>query len=495
MLQILVCALFPATSTRVAASGASAARPVADHRSEAPRPRLVARSTWQRPVAAGSLGLYALFAAGLAQAQDAPVSDLSTCITALKRGAAEAGVRADTYERLTRGVQDFRPQIDRLTQSQPEFELRMWDYITRRVDPERVADGRQLLVEESDSLARIAARHGVDGATVVAVYGIETDFGRVQGRYPVVDATLSRACLRLGSDERRAQFHAALWLVQEGHVKVEDFTGSWAGAFGKTQFMPGTFRAYMADGDDSGTVDIIHNTADALATTARYLKALRWREGLPWGIEVRAEARLLASAAVDRGNQPCLSGAGGGACRSLAQWQAAGVGRAEGGGLFDAGAAAMPRDAPAALFAPTGPEGPVWLITQNYRAIWQYNRADAYALAIGLLSDQLRGRPGPRTPWPTDDPGVSRAEFREIQALLRQRGACDVTADGRDGPRTSAAIRAVEAARGLPETGRGGTKVLALLREEAARRGAAPAAAAGSAPDGAAAAACDAAPR
>lgn len=441
----------------------------------APTSRFIPRRP-MRPAARAASALLAGALAALgalpAAAQDTPRPDLAQCVSALQRGAAAAGVRPDTYERLTRDLQDLRPRIDQLTQSQPEFELRLWDYITRRVDPERVADGRQLLTEEAASLAKIAARHGVDGPTVVAVYGIETDFGRVQGRYPVIDATLSRACLRLDSGERRGQFHAALWLVQEGHVKAEEFTGSWAGAFGKTQFMPGTFRAYMADGDDSGTVDIIHSTPDALATTARYLKALRWRDGLPWGIEVRANAKLLGSAGVSAGNQPCLSGASGGACRSLAQWDSAGVQRLDGSRLLDGEGAALAREAPAALFAPTGPEGPVWLITQNYRAIWQYNRADAYALAIGLLSDHLRGRAGPRAPWPTDDPGVSRAEFREIQTLLRQRGACDVTPDGRDGPRTSAAIRAVEAEQGLPETGRGGVKVLALLRAGAARGGA-----------------------
>src|SRR5215813_2544383 len=103
---------------------------------------------------------------------------------------------------------------------------------------------------------------------------------------------------------------------------------------------------------------------------------------------------------------------------------------------------------------PAGPDGPAWLVTQNYQAIWRYNRADAYGLAIGLLSDALRGGPPQRVAWPTDDPGLSRAEFRELQALLAQGGECDLKVDGLEGPRTGAAIRAQEARLGWAETGR-----------------------------------------
>ncbi|HET8747753.1 MAG TPA: peptidoglycan-binding protein, partial [Ramlibacter sp.] len=122
----------------------------------------------------------------------------------------------------------------------------------------------------------------------------------------------------------------------------------------------------------------------------------------------------------------------------------------------------------AALLMPAGPQGPAWLVTPNYQAIWRYNRADTYALAIGLLSDALRGLPPPQAAWPTDDPGLSRAEFRELQQLLLDRGHCEVRVDGSEGPRTGAAIRAEEARLGRPETGRAGSQLLAALREQRA---------------------------
>ena len=128
-------------------------------------------------------------------------------------------------------------------------------------------DGQAILKREAEPLAGITRRLGVDAATVVSVFGVETDYGRVSGRYPVVDATLSRACLNLGSRERRAHFFAALQLLQEGQVQPEAFRGSWAGAFGLTQFMPGTFLQHREDGDGSGAVDIVGSVPDALATT------------------------------------------------------------------------------------------------------------------------------------------------------------------------------------------------------------------------------------
>jgi glucose-6-phosphate 1-epimerase len=341
------------------------------------------------------------------------------------------------------------------------------------VDPERIADGRALLASQSAALAAIDKRHGVDAATVVAVFGIETDYGRVQGRYPVVDATLSRACLNLDSTERRRNFFAALWLLQEGHVQPDNFFGSWAGAFGQTQFMPATFVAYMdAAAEGARRVDIVGNTADALATTARFLAALGWRSGLPWGVEVK-----LPDAALERFNAPesghrCLErGQPEGSCRTLAQWAADGVRRADGGPLLgEGGAPGWEPGLRTALLMPAGAAGPAWLLTPNYQAIWRYNRADAYGLAIGLLADALRGVPPPRQAWPTDDPLLPRQGMRELQALLQSRGYCEVQADGRDGPRTAAAIRAEERRLELPETGRSGSRILARLKAEKAEK-------------------------
>lgn len=420
--------------------------------------------------------------ASAAVAPAPPGPPFAQCIAALRRELPSyARVRPDTFDTYTRAAQDLRPTIATSTASQPEFKLAVWDYLARLVDDERIADGRRVLAEQADALAAIARRRGVDAATVVAVFGVETDYGRVRGRYPVVDATLSRSCLVPESGERRRHFFDALWLLQEGYVAPDRFFGSWAGAFGMTQFMPGTFAQYMDDGDGSGKADIIDSVPDALATTARYLEGLGWHGGTPWAVEVQAPAAAAGASALEQ-EHGCLAASAdaGGKCRSVHDWARLGVRRIDGTPLEE-GRPALDPSTRAALVMPAGPAGPAWLATPNFQALWRYNRADAYALAIGLLSDALRNGPSMRTPWPTDDPGLSRAQFRELQALLAARGYADVRPDGMNGPRTQAAVRAEEARLGWRESGRGGMKLLASLRA-AAPAAEAPASAASAAP-------------
>lgn len=403
----------------------------------------------------------AVSAGAPARAQDA--TGLAACIATLRheRPQQQPLVRVATFERYTRDATDLRGLIRAATETQPEFTLPVWDYLARLVDAQRVADGRQMLAAHAPALRAIAARRGVDAATVVAVFGVETDYGRIEGRYPVVDATLSRACLDLGSRERKRHFFAALWLLQQGLVEAESFRGSWAGAFGMTQFMPGTFIANMEAADGSARADIVGSAGDALATTARYLAGLGWADGLRWGVEVAPPGAALREMIAPEREHACLSKDDAtGKCRSVEQWVALGV-TAAGGAAID-----LPPDTRAALLAPAGEGGPAWLVTRNYQALWQYNRADAYALAIGLLSDALRGAAPLRSAWPTDDAGLSRAELRELQRTLIRRGHAQVVADGYDGPRTREAVRAEERRLGWPETGRAGARLAGELAAE-----------------------------
>jgi glucose-6-phosphate 1-epimerase len=432
-----------------------------------------------------------LLAAPSAHAQ--PAADFGSCVRSLRLELPKnPPLSLESFDRYTRDAEDLRPLIERSTATQPEFKLPIWDYLARLVDAQRETDGRAVLEREAQSLAVIERRQAVDAATVVAVFGVETDYGRVPGRYPVVDATLSRACLNLASRERKAHFFAALWLLQQGLVRPETFRGSWAGAFGLTQFMPGTYVQNMADGDDSGSVDIIDSVPDALATTARYLQGLGWTAGLPWGVEVSVPREPAPSWNALERDHGCLESATpAGLCRSVSQWAAAGVRRIDGSALAPSGddpETPWRADTVTALLMPAGIDGPAWLVTRNYQAAWRYNRADAYALAIGLLADRLRGAPPPRTPWPTDDAALSRAEFAELQTLLLRRGHCAVSPDGHDGPRTREAIAAEEPAQGMPPTGRAGARLLTALRATAAQPAvscadpAAPAASAASSP-------------
>jgi len=394
--------------------------------------------------------------------------DWQKCIGSLRAELPQhPDVSAETFDQQTRAAQDMRPAVEVATKSQPEFTKKVWDYVALLADAQRAADGQQILEREAAQLPAIASRYGVDPATMVAVFGVETDYGRVDGKYPVIDATLSRACANRDSKERRGQFFAALALVQQGVVRPAEFKGSWAGAFGLTQFMPGTFQRFKADGDGDGQIDIYHSVPDALATTANFLGSSGWSDKLPWGVEVKVPGAVAAQWNALERDHGCLAAATTeGQCRSVSQWASSGVTRVAGGPLLDPGAGGKRLDAAtrAALLMPAGPDGPAWLVTRNYEAVWRYNRADAYALAIGLLSDALRNEAPMRAAWPTDDPGLSRAEFRELQSMLLLRGHLDVTPDGHDGPRTQDAVRAEERARGLPESGRSGQKMLQLLR-------------------------------
>ena len=424
---------------------------------------------WRRWIDALALSALA-FCAAVSQAETAKPLPFATCIDNLRRELPQhPQVRAETFESQTREVQDLRIMILAATGSQPEFKLAVWDYIARLVDTQRIADGKAVLTAQAVPLQAIAGRRGVDAATAVAVFGVETDYGRVEGRYPVVDATLSRACLDSNSKERKRHFFAALWLLQQGLVKTESFRGSWAGAFGLTQFMPGTFVTYMDSGEGTGAaIDIVRSAPDALATTANFVAASGWVEGLRWGVEVKRSKELARGLSAAEREHGCLGvGASNKSdksdkCRSVDQWAALGVKPVAARGA--ATAPALPGDTLAALFAPAGDDGPAWLVTRNYQALWQYNRADTYALAIGLLSDALRGDPPMRAEWPTEDLGLGRAEMRELQGELVLRGHTEVSIDAYDGPLTRAAIRVEERGLGWPETGRAGARLLRALR-------------------------------
>jgi lytic murein transglycosylase len=442
-----------------------------------------ARRLARRGLQAVALGAGLLLGTG-ANAQ-APL-DFGRCIDSLRSELrAYPKVRPETFARHTRDAQDLRPPIHSATRTQPEFQLPVWEYLAKLADDKRVRDGRALLDREGPLLQRAAGPHGVDAATVVAILGAESDFGRLAGMYRVVDATLSRACLRLGDRERKAHFFAALWLLQEGLVAPEDFKGSWAGAFGMTQFMPGTYVRHMSDGDGDGVVDTVRSMADAVATAAAYLNHLGWADGLPWGVEVIAPRDIARLTSSSEREHACLSAAEPqGRCRRLDQWAALGVVRADGRPLLDPGAAApgWTGAAVTALLTPAGPQGPAWLVTRNFQVVWNYNRADAYALAIGLLSSALRGEPPLRAPWPTAEARetLSRTGMAALQELLVAAGQCEVVVDGYDGPVSRQAVRNEERRRGLPETGRPTASLLELLRREP--HAASPACATGAAP-------------
>jgi len=264
------------------------------------------------------------------------------------------------------------------------------------------------------------------------------------GRRPLVRSLATVSCF--GSRQRffRGELVATLRILQSGDVAPEALTGSWAGAFGQTQFMPSTFLQLAVDFDGDGRRDIVGSVPDALGSTANFLKRAGWISGQPWGYEVRLPANYDGPA-------------GRRTRQALAEWSRLGIRQISGGALTGSDQAA--------LLLPAGARGPAFLVFRNFNAIYSYNAAESYALAIAHLSDRLRGGAPFRTAWPTDDPGLSRAERRELQQLLAARGYDIGAVDGVIGSRTRAAIEAFQNSAGLPADGRAGARVLRALRD------------------------------
>lgn len=382
----------------------------------------------------------------LAQSGD-PAFD--RCLAGIQAQALKQGVSADGFTRLTTGLTPD-PSVLPLLDAQPEFTTPLWDYLAALVDSQRVDDGRARLAQHRDLLATVSAQYGVDPATIVAVWGVESDYGRVFGKRPLLQSLATLACNGRRQPFFRGELLSLLKLLDAGELSADGLTGSWAGAFGHTQFMPSTYARIAVDGDGDGRRDLVASIPDALASTANYLKKAGWRTGQPWGMEVTIPAGFNAALAGRTQRKP------------LSDWRALGIVPVGGGTLAPAG---LPADANAALLLPTGPKGPAWLVFRNYDAIYAYNAAESYALAIATLADRLRGGTGTVAAWPTDDPGIGRTERRELQTLLLARGHDIGTADGMIGTASRRAIQAEQQRLGLtPADGRAGQRILAALR-------------------------------
>jgi glucose-6-phosphate 1-epimerase len=394
----------------------------------------------------GALGALSLFAAPVVAA---PPDDFGRCLTGIQTQALKQGVSAEGFARLTAGLEPDLSVLP-LLDAQPEFTTPLWDYLAALVDTQRVDDGRARLTQHRELLTAVSTEYGVDPATIVAVWGVESDYGRVFGKRPLLQSLATLACNGRRQPFFRGELLSLLKLLDAGELSADGLTGSWAGAFGHTQFMPSTYARIAVDGDGDGRRDLVASIPDALASTANYLKKAGWRTGQPWGIEVTIPAGFNTALAGRTQRKP------------MADWRALGIVPVGGGALEPAG---LPSDASAALLLPTGAKGPAWLVFRNYDAIYAYNAAESYALAIATLADRLRGGPGIVTAWPTDDPGIGRTERRELQTLLLARGHDIGAADGMVGTATRRAIQTEQQRLGLqPADGRAGQRILAALR-------------------------------
>jgi len=380
-----------------------------------------------------------------ADAIRAAAAAFGDCIAALWPAAERRGVSRAVFERMTAGLTPDLSIMD-LLDAQPEFSKSPWDYLDVLVSDERIARGRELLGQYAPVFAAVERTYGVDRTILAAIWGVESNYGTMGGDRSVIRSTATLACVGRRRDYFREEFLSALELLQRGDVAPDRLVGSWAGAFGPTQFMPTTFKRYAVDFDGDGRRNIVDSVPDVIASTANNLQTDGWVRGKSWGYEVILPPNfnyLLA----DHSRQ-----------MTLRQWAALGVKRA-GDKPFP-----WPSDR-AYLLLPAGARGPAFLVLANFGVIMKYNPAEAYAVAIGHLADRLKGGAPFVHAWPRDEHALTVAERYELQQLLARRGFDVGDPDGRLGPRTRIAIRNFQVATGQIPDGFASSLVLDRLRQ------------------------------
>ena len=360
--------------------------------------------------------------------------------------ARAVGIKRETYDLAFKGMTPD-PKVIEAANFQPEYKKPIGEYVDRVVSDNRVTGGKQKLEENKALLDILEKRYGVDRTIIVAIWGVESNYGTQPGDMNVIRSLATLAYYNTKASFARQQLITALKILQRGDISVEAMNGSWAGAMGHTQFIPTTYQAYAVDYDGDGRRNIWSDVPDALASTASYLKHSNWQAGQTWGYEVTLPKGLNPKKYSER------------TLKSLGEWQKLGIRRVNG--------EAFPRPGDkAGLYAPAGTAGPVFLVLNNFRSILRYNNATSYALGVGHLSDRLKGY-GPFVhPWPTDENHLSLDQRVELQKLLVAKGLLVGDTDGIIGPATLEAVKTFQRGKGMPVDGFPSRTILEMLRKE-----------------------------
>jgi membrane-bound lytic murein transglycosylase B len=295
--------------------------------------------------------------------------DFADWLASLRAEARANGISDATLETALGGLQPI-PRVIKLDRNQPEFKQDFRSYINSRVSEKRIKAGRRMLQKHSFLLDKIRQRYGIQPRFLIAIWGLETEYGNYLGGYPVIGALATLAYDPRRSNFFRAELLNALTILDEGHVSISDMQGSWAGAMGQVQFMPSTFVRHAVDADGNGRKDIWHSLPDTFASAANFLADYGWQSGITWGRKVWLPSDFnLNLAGLDKE-------------RPLAEWQEMGVRRINGSNLPVV-------DIKASLILPDGNDGPVFLVYQNYRAILRWNHSHLYALSVCYLADRI----------------------------------------------------------------------------------------------------------
>ncbi|MBU0915432.1 lytic murein transglycosylase [Aquabacterium parvum] len=402
-------------------------------------PRQTPAGQAARPPAAAAAAPDAATTPQLSEAQR-----FATWLRDFRATARTAGVSEATLKAAL-DVAEFRPRTIELDRSQPEFSRSTWDYLDSAVSPTRVANGQAKLAQVRAQADAAASRYGVPAPVLVAVWGMESNYGQNYGDVPVIDALATLAFEGRREAWARGELLAALKIIDQGDIDREHMIGSWAGAMGQTQFMPSAFLARAVDADGDGRRDIWRSMPDVLASTANYLHQAGWVAGEAWAPEVKLPEGFDVSRA-----DPGLR-------QDATQWSAEGVRLVDGSPL--------PAMAEASILQPAGAHGPAFLVGRNFRAVLRYNNATSYALGVTLLAQRIDGGAPVQAAWPRDQRVLSRSEVKSLQAALNHKGFATGTPDGLLGPATRGALRDWQRSVGLPADGFATAELLTRLQQ------------------------------
>ncbi len=300
----------------------------------------------------------------------AATQDFAAWLQDFRTEALGKGIRAETLDATLTNLTPI-PRVVELDRKQPEFTLTFDQYLTRVVPQARVEKGRAKLAENRELLAEIGKKYGVQPRFIVAFWGIETDFGRIDGGFSVVQSLATLAYDGRRSTFFRGELIRALRIIDQGHISPEAMRGSWAGAMGHFQFMPSTFESYAVDGDGDGKRDIWRNKRDAFSSAANYLSKSGWKDDETWGRAVK----------LPNGFNAKLVGLD--TKKNLDEWAKMGVVRPDGSPLPNRA------DIVASLVLAEGDKGPAFLVYNNYRVTLKWNRSTFFAVAVGTLAERI----------------------------------------------------------------------------------------------------------
>nr|WP_316933397.1 lytic murein transglycosylase [Marinobacter sp. AL4B] len=393
--------------------------------------QLLTRTTIRRAITALTLSALSLTAQADTESAGQPKmteTAFAECKETLHAKAIQGGVSEDTATSVLAEV-EYLERVIELDRRQPEFTTTFADYFNRRVNEARITKGRELLKEHHDLLARVTDETGVPAPYLLAFWGLETNFGSYFGKMQVPSALATLAC-----DPRRTtfftkQFVAALQIIDEGAIPLEQMEGSWAGAMGHVQFMPTVFLKHAVDADGDGRRDLWNSLPDAMMSAGHFLQSMGWDGDYRWGREVSIPRDFDFNLADGR-RLP------------LSQWNQLGITDIYGHALAD-------EPINASLVVPAGHQGPAFLAYKNFRVIMGWNRSEFYAISVGHLADRIAGAGGLENPPPENQPALSRDQVIQLQETLSDEGYPSGKADGILGSNTRKAIRAFQKAEGM----------------------------------------------